>query len=107
MTTPSDTQLATIAGEIFILRDRSTTRLETRQHRPPSIHRRHESCRDRCTLDGRQHWPDRLHRVSANPPNVWLHNENEPYRIGSAAKIAMMLAAMQLRLVGDPNSINT
>jgi hypothetical protein len=31
-------------------------------------------------------------------PDVWLHNEDKAYRIGSASKIAMMLAAVQLRL---------
>jgi hypothetical protein len=40
-----------------------------------------------------------------NNPDVWLHNPkpatpnaDRPYRIGSASKIAMMLAAVQLRL---------
>jgi hypothetical protein len=30
-------------------------------------------------------------------PDVWLHNEEKSYRIGSAGKIAILLAAMQLR----------
>ena len=31
-------------------------------------------------------------------PAVWLHNENVSWRIGSTSKMAMMLAAVQLRL---------
>lgn len=31
------------------------------------------------------------------PPKVWLHNENRSWRTGSAGKIAILLAAVQLR----------
>ena len=31
-------------------------------------------------------------------PDVWVHNPEKPFRIGSASKIGMMLAAVQLRL---------
>lgn len=30
-------------------------------------------------------------------PKVWLHNEDQPWRIGSTGKIAILLAAVQLR----------
>src|SRR5262252_1912304 len=34
----------------------------------------------------------------ARHPTVWINNGDRPNRIGSASKIAMMLAAVQLRL---------
>jgi hypothetical protein len=34
---------------------------------------------------------------SHSSPDVWLFNEDRPYRIGSAGKIAILLAAVQLR----------
>jgi len=99
MTTPSDAQLATIAGEIFILRDRSTTRLPKPVNTGPQAF---TDAMDLVATDAR--WTAASIGVidftafPTHPPNVWLHNPDEPYRIGSAAKIAMMLAAMQLRL---------
>jgi|1186.fasta_scaffold07854_2 hypothetical protein len=48
---------------------------------------------------------------SQSKPDVWVHNEDEPYRIGSATKIAILLAATQLRCdvrrVRDLNLIST
>jgi hypothetical protein len=35
--------------------------------------------------------------LDATQPDIWLYNEDKPFRIGSASKIAMMLAAVQLR----------
>src|SRR6266567_110580 len=32
-----------------------------------------------------------------NNPSIWLHNEGRPWRIGSTGKIAIVLAAAQLR----------
>src|SRR6266699_1725526 len=32
-----------------------------------------------------------------NNPSIWLHNEGTPWRIGSTGKIAIVLAAAQLR----------
>jgi hypothetical protein len=98
MTTPSDAQLAKIADEIFVMGDRAKTRLPTPANTGPAAF---TTAMDAIATDAR--WQDAGIGVidfTPNPlhPNVWLHNEGTPFRIGSASKIAMMLAAVQLRL---------
>jgi hypothetical protein len=94
MATPSDAQLDRIAQVIFAAGDRSQ-----RVARPlPS-----GSVAFKAALDP-------LATTFANAglavidftrdpasPDVWLHNEDKAFRIGSASKIGMMLAAVQLR----------
>lgn len=98
MTTPTDAQLATIGDQIFVMGARASTRLAKPAASGPAPFT--------TALDpiGTQHdFKDAGIAVidftrSATSPDVWLHNENASYRIGSAGKIAMMLAAVQLRL---------
>ncbi len=98
MTTPTDAQLKAIAGNIFVMGDRAKTKLPV----PKAI----GSTAFKNALDpiGAQHdFQDAGIVVvdftkSASSPDIWLHNEAKTFRIGSASKIAMMLAAVQLRL---------
>jgi hypothetical protein len=97
MTNLSDAQLGQIADVIFVMGDRVTTKLP----KPSTT----GSAAFTAALDpiGAQadftnagigvidFTRDLLH------PDVWLHNPDKSYRIGSASKIAMMLAAVQLR----------
>lgn len=101
MATLSDAQLGQIADNIFVMGDRATTRL----HKPATT--------------GPPAFTAALNPIATQPeftdagigvidftgspgnfmhPNVWLNNGDKPFRIGSASKIAMMLAAVQLRL---------
>jgi hypothetical protein len=97
--TLSDAQLGKIAEVIFVMGDRAKTRLPKPANTGPAAF---TAAMDGIATDARfndagigvidfTHFP-------ANPPNVWLHNGGKPFRIGSASKIAMMLAAVQLRL---------
>jgi hypothetical protein len=98
MATLTDAQLTAIADNIFVMRPRSATKLS-----PPvataagpfktaldPIATQHDFLKSGIAVI------DFTKSVSA--PDVWLHNPTKTYRIGSASKIAMLLAAMQLRL---------
>jgi hypothetical protein len=97
MTTLTSAQLDKIADCIFILRDRKTTRLK----RPVTLQTfAFENAMDPIASDAN------LKDVgfgiidftgNKTSPNIRLVNGGEPFRIGSTAKIAMMLAAVQLR----------
>jgi len=97
MATPTDAQLTTIADNIFAMGDRSKTKLPVPTAHGPTAFKN--------ALDpiGAQHdFQDAGIVVvdftnSASSPDIWLHNEAKAFRIGSASKIAMMLAAVQLR----------
>jgi hypothetical protein len=99
MTTLTDAQLTKLAEKIFIMRDRDTTRL------PKPV------------TTGSAAFKTALNWIGTDPrfkdagigvidftndpmhPSVWLNSPADtPFRIGSASKIAMMLAAVQLRL---------
>jgi hypothetical protein len=98
MTTPSDAQLAQIAGVMFVAGDRSKTRLPKPVNTGPAAF---TSALAGIAIDPRfQDASIGVVDFTADilTPKVWLHNENLPFRIGSASKIAMMLAAVQLRL---------
>ena len=94
----SDAQLKQIADRIFVMRDRATTRLPKPTPTGPGGFK--------SALDPLATQADFKDAgigildftVDPKNPNVWLHNENKAFRIGSASKIAMMLAAVQLRL---------
>jgi len=98
MTTLTDAQLAAIAANIFVMGDRTKTKLTVPTARGPTAFN--------LALDpiGAQHdFQDAgivVMDFTGNPssPNIWLHNESKAFRIGSASKIAMMLSAVQLRL---------
>jgi hypothetical protein len=111
MTALSDAQLREIADTIFVMGDRATTRLpKPTTTGPPAF---------RTALDPIGTDPDFADAgigvidftADFMHPSVWLHNADKPYRIGSASKIAMMLAAVQLRLdvrrILDLNIIST
>ena len=97
MATPTSAQLDKIADCIVILRDRKTTRLK----RPVTLQTfAFENAMDPIASD------TNLKDVgfgiidftgNKTSPNIRLVNGGEPFRIGSTAKIAMMLAAVQLR----------
>lgn len=98
MTTLSDAQLGQIADNIFVMGDRAKTRLA----KPTTV----GPVGFTSALDPIATQPDFKDAgigvvdftQAPAPPNVWLHNGDHPFRIGSASKIAMMLAAVQLRL---------
>jgi hypothetical protein len=115
MTTPTDAQLAQIAEKIFVMKDRATTRLPKPITTPtpplppppaPPPPDRDTIIRFKAALDWIGTDPDLKDAGigvidftnDAMHPKIWLHNENKAFRIGSASKIAMMLAAVQLRL---------
>src|SRR5437773_7413705 len=98
MTTLTNAQLDKIAQNIFIMRERTTTRLP------------------KPTSTGSTAFITALNPIASNAdlkdagigiidftsnpasPSIWFNNEDKAFRIGSASKIAMMLAAVQLRL---------
>jgi hypothetical protein len=100
MTTLSDAALKLIAERIFVMGDRATTRLPA-----PTLH---GSADFMMALDSIASDPNSPVKdagigvidftVDAKNPMVWLNNETTAFRIGSAGKIAMMVAAVQLRL---------
>jgi hypothetical protein len=98
MTTLTSAQLDKLAENIFIMGERSKTRL------PQPVTR--GSSAFITALDPIASNADLKDAgigvidFTATPadPDVWLNNENKIFRIGSASKIAMMLAAVQLRL---------
>jgi hypothetical protein len=96
--TLTDAQLGQIADAIFVARDPATTKLsEPLTDNPDAF---------TAALDpiaSQDDWKDAGIGVidftnSATNPNVWLRDAEQPFRIGSASKIGMMLAAVQLRL---------
>jgi hypothetical protein len=98
MTTLSDAQLGQIADAILVARDRTATKLPTPTTTGPGPF---TAALDSIATDADftdagigviDFTDDFLH------PNVWVHNPAKPFRIGSASKIGMMLAAVQLRL---------
>jgi hypothetical protein len=99
MTTPTDAQLTSIAGNIFVMGDRSKTKLPVPTAHGPTAFK---DALDNAV--GKAHdFQDAGIVVidftgNALSPNIWLHNPAKAFRIGSASKIAMMLAAVQLRL---------
>jgi len=98
MTTLTSAQLDKLADNIFITGDRAATRLP------------------KPTPTGSTAFFTALDPIASNAdlkdagigiidftgdpahPSIWLNNEGKTFRIGSASKIAMMLAAVQLRL---------
>jgi hypothetical protein len=99
MTTPTDAQLTAIAGKIFVMGDRTKTKLPVPTAHGPTAFK---DALDNAV--GKAHdFQDAGIAVmdftgNALSPNIWLHNPGKTFRIGSASKIAMMLAAVQLRL---------
>jgi hypothetical protein len=98
MTTLSDAQLGQIADAILVARDRTATKLPTPTTTGPDPFR---AALDSVATDA--DFSDAGIGVidfTDDPldPNVWVHNPAKPVRIGSASKIGMMLAAVQLRL---------
>lgn len=107
MTTLSDAQLGQIAENIFVMGDRAKTSLPllptpaiADPPDPPDPPDPHWSALHPIGAEAEfnaagigviDFTEDPLH------PKVWLHNGLETFRIGSASKIAMMLAAVQLR----------
>ncbi len=98
MTTLSDAQLGQIADAILVARDRTATKLPTPTTTGPAPFK---AALDSIATDADfsdagigviDFTDDFLH------PNVWVHNPATSFRIGSASKIGMMLAAVQLRL---------
>ena len=98
MATLSDAQLTQIAQKIFVMGDPAKTKLpKPTMSGPPAF---------KAALDPIATQVDFKDAgigvidftLDAKNPNIWLHNEDKPFRIGSASKIAMMLAAVQLRL---------
>jgi hypothetical protein len=91
----TDAQLAKIAEQIFVTRERTRTTLPKPTLNGPAPFK--------TALDaiGAQHdFKDAGLAVidftrSEAFPDVWLRNENKSFRVGSASKIAMMLAAVQ------------
>ena len=98
MATPSDAQLAQIAQHIFVMRDRATTRLPKPATTGPDAFKL--ALNPIATQDDFKDAGIGVIDFTVDPknPNIWLHNPDKPFRIGSASKIAMMLAAVQLRL---------
>jgi hypothetical protein len=98
MTTLTSAQLDKLAENIFIMGERSKTRLPKPATRGSTAFI--------TALDPIASNADLKNAgigvidFTATPadPDVWLNNENTTFRIGSASKIAMMLAAVQLRL---------
>jgi hypothetical protein len=96
--TLTDAQLTAIADNIFVMRARVKTKLT-----PPAAT---AAGPFKTALDPIATQHDFLNAgiavidftKSTSSPDVWLHNPGKTFRIGSASKIAMMLAAMQLRL---------
>ena len=98
MTTLSDAQLGQIADAILVARDRTTTNLPTPTTTGPDPFK---AALDPIATQADfkdagigiiDFTDDFLH------PDVWVNNPAKPFRIGSASKIGMMLAAVQLRL---------
>jgi len=102
MATPTDAQLDQIADVIFVMRDRKTTPLP----KPVTSTGSPAAAKLSAALDWIGTDPDLGaagigvidFTADAMHPLVWMHNGDLPFRIGSASKIAMMLAAVQLRL---------
>src|SRR5262245_46479886 len=98
MATPSDAQLTQIAQHILVMRDRATTRLPKPTTTGPAAF---TTALDPIgTQDDFKDAGIGVIDFTVDPkhPNIWLHNPDKAFRIGSASKIAMMLAAVQLRL---------
>jgi len=100
MATPTDAQLKSIADRIFIMGDRKTTRLAKPANTGPDAFTK---AFDAIAADAR--FKDAgigvidFRKFPADPASVWLSkNADQPFRIGSASKIAVLLAAVQLRL---------
>ena len=100
MATLTDTQLTAIADNIFVMRD-------ARYNQADGAHRdRLDRLQDAFDSIGLHHdfrnagiaVIDFTDHVLGPRRHYWLHNQSKTYRIGSASKIAMMLAAVQLRL---------
>lgn len=114
MATLTDTQLASIADEIFIMGDRKTTRLPKPANTGPTAF---TTALDAIAGDAR--FKDAgigvidFTKFPVSPARVWLNKDksDEPFRIGSASKIAILLAAVQLRLdvrrIRDLNIVTT
>jgi len=102
MATLTDAQLDQIADVIFVMRDRKTTRLP----KPATSSGSAAATKFSAALDWIGTDPDLKDAgigvidftADIKHPLVWMHNADLPFRIGSASKIAMMLAAVQLRL---------
>jgi hypothetical protein len=99
MTTPTDAQLTAIAGNIFVMGDRTKTKLPVPTAHGPTAFK---DALDNAVGKAHDFQDAGIVVVdftkSASSPDIWLHNEAKAFRIGSASKIAMMLAAVQLRL---------
>jgi hypothetical protein len=98
MTTPTDAQLKTIAEKIFVTGDLASTRLAKPATSGPAAFK---TALD--AIGSQPEFKDAGLAVidftrSASSPDVWLRNGDLSYRIGSASKIAVMLAAVQLRM---------
>ncbi|SRR6266508_2344111 len=100
MATLTDAQLTSIAERIFIMGDRTTTRLPKPANTGPAPF---TTALDAIAADAR--FKDAgigvidFTEFPGKPPKVWLSKKaDQPFRIGSASKIAVMLAAVQLRL---------
>ena len=96
--TLSDTQLTQIAQQVFVIGDRATTRLP----KPKTT----GSDAFKAALDPIAAQADFSQfgigvidfTKDSMAPDVWLHNGDSAFRVGSATKIAILLAAVQLRL---------
>jgi hypothetical protein len=100
MATLTDAQLTSIADRIFVMGDRTTTRLPKPANTGPTAF---TTALD--TIAGDARFKDAgigvidFTKFPTDPPKVWLSkNADQSFRIGSASKIAVMLAAVQLRL---------
>jgi hypothetical protein len=98
MATLTDSQLQQIADVVFVMGDRTKTKLP----KPAAS----GSAAFKTALDPIATQADFADAgigvidftLDPTKPSVWLHNPDKSFRIGSASKIAMMLAALQLRL---------
>jgi hypothetical protein len=94
----SDAQLESIAQEIFVAHDRAKTKLAKPLTSGPTDFK--DALKHLETDVDLKDSGIGVIDFTADPlkPHVWLHNGDQPFRIGSASKIAMALAAVQLRL---------
>lgn len=94
----SDAQLTSIAAEMFVAQDRAKTKLPKPVTSGPSVFTTglDPLATDADLKEGGMAVID----FTADPlkPHVWIHNGDLSFRIGSSSKIAMTLAAVQLRL---------
>ena len=101
--TLSDAQLKDIANELFLLKNPRPSKLSrpTNTTEPPSFAAKLDYIVDPLTAPGKKFKDIGIGVVDFNGdpmhPKVWLHNEQHVWRVASTGKMAILLAAVQLR----------